>query len=74
MNDNQEMLSYMLNKFQRWIGFKKVTEEERYTFRRLEYFDPIEHFPDKIDQLLDAINRLYMTQISERSTMEKDEF
>ncbi|CAF3684254.1 unnamed protein product [Adineta steineri] len=72
INDNQEMFSYMLIKFQRWIGLKKVTKEERYTFRRLEYFDPIEHFPDKIDQLLDAINRLYMTQISERSTMEKD--
>ena len=22
------------------------------------YFDPIEHFPDKIDQLLEAINRV----------------
>jgi hypothetical protein len=25
---------------------------------RSQYFDPIEHFPDKIDQLLDAINRV----------------
>ncbi len=24
---------------------------------RSKYFDPIEHFPEKIDQLLDALNR-----------------
>ncbi|CAF4210560.1 unnamed protein product, partial [Adineta steineri] len=53
---------------------KKANEEERYALMRLEYFDPIEGFPERIDQLLDAINRLYMTQISERSRMEKDEF
>jgi len=25
---------------------------------RSKYIDPIEHFPDKIDQLLDALNRV----------------
>jgi hypothetical protein len=25
---------------------------------RSEYFDPIEHFPEKIDQLLNALNRV----------------
>ena len=25
---------------------------------RSQYFDPIEHFPDRIDQLLDAINKV----------------
>jgi hypothetical protein len=25
---------------------------------RSKYFDPIEHFPDKIDQLLEALNRV----------------
>ncbi|CAF1212658.1 unnamed protein product [Adineta steineri] len=74
INNDQEIFSYMLNKFQRWTGLKKANEEERYALMRLEYFDPIEGFPERIDQLLDAINRLYMTQISERSRMEKDEF
>ncbi len=25
---------------------------------RIKYYDPIEQFPDKIDQLLDALNRV----------------
>ncbi len=31
---------------------------------RQKYFDPIERFPDRIDQLLEAINRVseYMSQ------------
>jgi hypothetical protein len=28
---------------------------------RSKYFDPIEHFPEKMDQLLDAINRVCRT-------------
>ena len=31
---------------------------------RPQYFDPIEHFPDKIDQLLDALNRVGFTLIT----------
>ncbi len=44
------------------LGWKKQTEEEIYEARdalmRSEYFDPIERFPERIDQLLDAINRV----------------
>ncbi|CAF1504776.1 unnamed protein product, partial [Adineta steineri] len=51
----------MLEIFQRWIGWKKVTEveiqEQRDIRMRSQYFDPIERFPDRIDQLLDALNR-----------------
>ncbi len=32
--------------------------EERDEEMRNQYYDPIEHFPDKIDQLLDALNRV----------------
>jgi hypothetical protein len=32
--------------------------EERDALMRSEYFDPIERFPDRIDQLLDALNRV----------------
>jgi len=44
---------------------KKATEEEiqeeRDAIMREEYFHPIERFPEKIDQLLDAINRVCRT-------------
>ncbi len=30
---------------------------------RSKYFDPIEHFPERMDQLLDAINRVCRTLI-----------
>ena len=32
--------------------------EERDAQMRGQYIDPIEYFPDKIDQLLDALNRV----------------
>jgi hypothetical protein len=41
---------------------KKPTKQEIYevhdALMRQEYFDPIERFPDRIDQLLEAINRV----------------
>ncbi len=44
---------------------KKPTEEEvqeqRDLIMRSEYFDPIERFPERMDQLLDAINRVCRT-------------
>ncbi len=44
------------------LGLKKATEEEiqeeRDAIMRSEYFDPIERFPERMDQLLDAINRV----------------
>jgi len=45
-----------------FLGLKKPTEEEIYQEKdaqmRGEYYDPIERFPEKIDQLLDALNRV----------------
>jgi hypothetical protein len=32
--------------------------EERDEIMRNRYYDPIEQFPNKIDQLLDALNRV----------------
>ncbi len=44
---------------------KKPTEEEvqeqRDVIMRSEYFDPIERFRERMDQLLDAINRVCRT-------------
>jgi len=45
-----------------FLGFGRSNELERFEERdeqmRSKYIDPIEHFPDKIDQLLDALNRV----------------
>jgi hypothetical protein len=61
-NENGDILSFMFQRFQRWIRWKKPTEEEIHethdALMRQEYFDPIERFPDRIDQLLEAINRV----------------
>ena len=45
-----------------FLGLGSSTELDRLKERdeqmRSKYIDPIEHFPDKIDQLLDALNRV----------------
>ncbi|CAF4333968.1 unnamed protein product [Adineta steineri] len=52
--EDQVMLSFMVKKFLRWIGLKKQTQseiqEERDCRMRSQYFDPIENFPDRMDQ------------------------
>jgi hypothetical protein len=61
-NNDQEMLSYIFKKFLRWIGLKKPNEleraEERDSRMRSKYIDPIENFPDKVDQLFEALDRV----------------
>ncbi len=45
-----------------FLGFGRSNELERFEERdeqmRSKYIDPIEYFPDKIDQLLEALNRV----------------
>jgi hypothetical protein len=59
-NENEEIFSFMFQRFLRWTGWKKPTEEEIYeehdALMRQEYFDPIERFSDRMDQLLEAIS------------------
>lgn len=44
------------------LGLKKRDEieiqEEKDVRMRSKYFDPIENFPDKVDQLLEALNQV----------------
>jgi hypothetical protein len=40
---------------------KEEIHEERDALMRNEYFDPIERFPEKIDQLLNALNQVCFT-------------
>lgn len=62
-----QILAFMLYKLQRWIGLGKANELQQMIERdeqmRTKYLDPIEQFPEKIDQLLEALNRV-STQIS----------
>ncbi|CAF1389386.1 unnamed protein product, partial [Adineta ricciae] len=59
-----EVFSLMFETFVKWIGLKSVTKEEIQAERDAqmheEYYDPIERFPEKIDQLLFALNEIYM--------------
>jgi len=61
--NDEELFSFMLNKFLRWIGWKKLTEleiaEQRDVKMRSKYLNTIEYLPDKIEQLSDAIDRVY---------------
>ncbi|CAF0801549.1 unnamed protein product [Adineta steineri] len=51
------------------LDLRRPNVEEIYELQdsrmRSQYFDPIEHFPDKIDQLLEAIDRIYIDQKKE---------
>ena len=55
-----QILAFMAYKFQRWLGLGKTDEMQQLIERdeqmRSKYLDPIEQFPDKIDQLLEALN------------------
>ncbi|CAF0859705.1 unnamed protein product [Rotaria sordida] len=74
-SEDEKILSFMLAKFLRWTGLKKATESEiqgeRDLQMRSQYFDPIENFPDRMDQLCEAINRLYISQKAELSRLKK---
>ena len=59
---DQDIFSFMCWKFQRWIGLSSSNRSNKFLERdeqmRLRYVDPIEDFPNKIDQLLEALNRV----------------
>jgi hypothetical protein len=62
-NENEEILSFMFRRLERWIGWEKKTmedeiQDERDAVMRQEYFVPIERFSDRMNQLLEAINRV----------------
>ncbi|CAF1243620.1 unnamed protein product [Adineta steineri] len=67
--EDQHILSYMLKKFLNWTHLRRPNVEEIYEIQdsrmRSQYVDPIENFPDKIDQLLEAIDRIYVDQKKE---------
>ncbi|CAF3754960.1 unnamed protein product, partial [Adineta steineri] len=73
--EHQIILSFMLKKFLRWTGLKKSTkseiQEEKDSRMRSQYFHPIDNFPDRIDQLLEAFDKIYVDQQAELSRLER---
>ncbi|UJR09075.1 hypothetical protein I4U23_013322 [Adineta vaga] len=71
--EDQIILSFMWKKFIQYTGLRKRSQSEVYAERdrrmRSLFFDPIEHFPRKIDELLAAIDRIYMDQRAEFSRL-----
>ncbi|CAF3428948.1 unnamed protein product, partial [Rotaria sp. Silwood2] len=54
LNENYQILLYMFRKFQQWLELIEERDEQM----RSKYRDPIEIFPNKIGQLLNAFNRV----------------
>jgi len=61
--DEEKLSSFMWKRFLHWTRLKRPTEDELYEENdrqmRSRYFDPIEHFPDRVDQLFYVLNRLF---------------
>ena len=64
VNEDEQVLKFAVRKIQRWLGLRKEEmmneDDERL---RLTYCDPIENFPDKIDQLLAALDRVRLSTL-----------
>ncbi|UJR16137.1 hypothetical protein I4U23_003048 [Adineta vaga] len=62
--EDEQIIGYMIKKFRRWIGHSNQIEiiEERDIQMRNDYRNPVDHFPYKIDQLLAALNNVYVSQ------------
>ncbi|CAF3719120.1 unnamed protein product, partial [Adineta steineri] len=73
--EDQIMLSFMLKKFLRWTGLKKLNQteiqEERDCRMRSQYVDSIDIFSNRIDQLLEAFDKIYVDQQVELLRLEK---
>ena len=61
-NDDQDIFSFMFKKIFYFTGLKRLNQREKYEIydahMRQEYFQPVECFPDKIDQLFQALNQV----------------
>ena len=59
---DDHIFSFMWMRFQQWSGLSRRDELDEFIRSdeqmRSKYVDPIENFPDKIDQLLGALNRV----------------
>ncbi|CAF1470524.1 unnamed protein product [Adineta ricciae] len=63
--EDEQIFEYMMKKFRRCLGFRSEADaiEELDKQMRNDYRQPIEHFSDKVDELLNALNRVYSNQV-----------
>ncbi|CAF1634446.1 unnamed protein product [Adineta ricciae] len=68
VSHGEHIFSFMIGKLRTWIGIGNSNDLYQMEEIRSTYYDPISRFPDKMDELLDALNRVYMNQ-QDRSSL-----
>ncbi|CAF3607443.1 unnamed protein product [Adineta steineri] len=63
--NEHEIVGFMINQFKKVTGLGTTQEMERlhmnpYDGSKVQYHDPVTSFPDKMDELLVALNKIYM--------------
>ncbi|CAF1632650.1 unnamed protein product, partial [Adineta ricciae] len=73
--ENSEILAFAMRRFARWSGLKRLSIGTIYAQKdaqmRSQYCDPIESFPEKVDQMLIKLNKLYIDQKIELQRLDK---
>ncbi|CAF3665180.1 unnamed protein product [Rotaria sordida] len=64
-NSEHEIIEFMTNQFKKWTGIGRPKELDRlhlnpFDGTRVHYHDPITSFPNKMDELIIALNKIYM--------------
>ncbi|CAF4570593.1 unnamed protein product [Rotaria sp. Silwood1] len=64
-NSEHEIVDFMVNQMKKWTGIGRPKGIDRlhlnpFDGTRVHYHDPITSFPDKMDELLIALNKVYM--------------
>ncbi|CAF4044663.1 unnamed protein product, partial [Rotaria sp. Silwood2] len=64
-SSEHEIVDFIFNQLKKWTGIGKTREMDRlhlnpFDGTHVHYHDPITTFPDKIDELLIALNTIYM--------------
>ncbi|CAF3391615.1 unnamed protein product [Rotaria sp. Silwood1] len=57
-DNNEELIAFVLSKFKRWICLCQSSIEEHDVQTHLEYEEQVHRFPERIDQLLAALERV----------------
>ncbi|CAF3950096.1 unnamed protein product, partial [Rotaria magnacalcarata] len=60
-----EIVDFIANRFKKWTGIGRTREMDRLHLNPIDgtnvhYHDPITTFPDRIDELIIALNKIYM--------------
>ncbi|CAF0742236.1 unnamed protein product [Didymodactylos carnosus] len=64
-SNEYEMMTFMINKFKKWTGIGRPNEMAQlhlnpFDGTRVHYHDQVSYFPQKIDELLIALNKIYI--------------